>query len=146
MDDRANDAPARMLGLDVGERRIGVAVNEGRMAVPLTIIEHTHRAADIARILSLAETERATAIVVGLPLSMSGDDSEQTRLTRKFAADLEASTKLPLIWQDERLSSASVRLERPPTKPTRRTPKPRVDDLAAAVILQSYIDAMGPAS
>ncbi len=134
-----------MLGLDVGERRIGVAVNEGRMAVPLAIIEHTNRAADIDRILALAGAERASAIVVGLPLSMSGADSEQTRLTRKFAADLEAATELPVIWQDERLSTASVRLaDQPRTKTTRS--KPRIDDLAAAVILQSYIDRLATAS
>ncbi len=139
-----------MLGLDVGGRRIGVAVNEGRLAVPLTIIEHTNRAADIERILALAATERVTAIVVGLPLSMSGADSEQTRLTRKFAADLEAATELPVIWQDERLSTASVAgaagRAMPPrrrgAKATRRSTKPRIDDLAAAVILQSYIDAL----
>jgi putative Holliday junction resolvase len=124
-----------MLGLDVGERRIGVAVSEGRIAVPLTIVEHTDRAADLARIVDLAGREAATAIVVGLPLAPDGGEGEQARLTRKFGEQLAARTSLPVAYQDERLSSADISAAR-----AGRKGKP-IDDLAAAAILQRYIDA-----
>lgn len=134
-----------MLGLDVGERRIGVAVNEGRVAVPLTIIEHTNRASDIARIAQIAGDERATAIVVGLPVSLSGEEHEQSRLTRKFGDDLAAQIDLPVVYQDESLSTASVG-HAAPERRRKRGRKTRVDDQAAAVILQWYIDAQEHAS
>lgn len=154
----------RLLGLDVGTRRIGVAVGEGRVAVPLTIIVHESRAADIARIGELARAQAAGAIVVGLPLSMSGEEHAQAARTRAFGEALALGTGIPVVYQDERLSTAQAsraqtgsvaggrRLApRPDGRPTGRDPrsvhparrrgKPRVDDLAAAVILQAYLDA-----
>ena len=154
----------RVLGLDVGARRIGVAVGEGRVAVPLTIIAHESRAADIARIGELAREQGAEAIVVGLPLSMSGEEHAQAARTRAFGEALALGTGIPVVYQDERLSTAQAsraqtgsvaggrRLAprpdgRPPGRdprsvhPARRRGKPRVDDLAAAVILQAYLDA-----
>ncbi len=136
-----NNAPGRMIGLDVGERRIGVAVSEGRIAVPLTIIEHRNRAADIARIVQIARDRAAEKIVIGLPLmTISGDEGEQARLTRRFGDQLAMESALPVVYQDERYSTATAAIAPPPR--TKRGAKPRLDDRAAAVILQSYIDAM----
>ena len=129
-----------MLGLDFGERRIGVAVSEGSIAVPLTIIEHKNRAADLARIVALAEREGATAIVVGMPLAPDGGEGEQARLTRKFGEQLAASVAVPVAYQDERLTSLDVASAR-----AGRKSRP-IDDLAAAAILQRYIDAQERAS
>jgi putative Holliday junction resolvase len=124
---------ARMLGIDFGERRIGVALGVGALAVPLTIIEHTNRAADLDQIAEIASREAATAIVIGVPLAPDGGEGEQARLTRVFARDLQARVALPVHYQDERLSSFDAR-------PIGRRGKP-IDDLAAAAILQRYIDA-----
>src|SRR5688572_1884791 len=100
-----SEAPARMLGIDFGERRIGVALSQGRIAVPRKIIEHTNRAADLDAIAKIALLERVTAIVVGVPLAPDGGGGEQARLTRVFARQLAERVSLPVIEQDERLSS-----------------------------------------
>lgn len=128
-----------MIGLDIGERRIGVAVSEGRIAVPLMIIEHTNRAADLARIAAIVEREAAAAVVAGLPLAPDGGEGEQARLTRKFGAQLAALLTVPLHYEDERLTSSDAADAR-----SGRKNKP-IDDLAAAAILQRYIDAHGTA-
>jgi putative Holliday junction resolvase len=129
-----------MLGLDIGERRIGVAVSEGSIAVPLTIIEHTNRAADLARIIALVELERAEAVVAGLALAPDGGEGEQARLTRKFGDQLATLLTIPLHYEDERLTSFDVSSAR-----AGRKNKP-IDDLAAAAILQRYLDAHGARS
>ena len=130
-----------MLGIDVGEKRIGIAVNQGRVAVPLTIITHTNRDDDIARITQIARDEQVSAIVVGLPLMMSGDEQEQARASRRFGERLAEATALPVVYSDERLSSADVRAARQRHGDKRRE---HIDDLAAAVILQRYIDTQEP--
>ena len=138
-----------MLGLDVGQRRIGVAVSEGRVAVPLTIIDHESRKADIDRIIDLAHQQEAGAIIVGLPLTMSGEELAQAKRTRAFGNALADRAPVPVIYHDERLSTAQVagaagrrdRARDPSSVHPARRRKVRVDDLAAAVILQSYLDA-----
>jgi putative Holliday junction resolvase len=97
-----------MLGVDVGERRIGVAVSEGRLAVPLVIIEHESRGADIDRVVRIALEQEASAVVVGLPIGMSGEEGEQAKRTRRFGDALARRLAAPVIYQDERLSSAQV--------------------------------------
>jgi putative Holliday junction resolvase len=131
-------APRRLLGLDVGERRIGVAVSEGRIAVPLSIIEHTNREGDIKHVLTCAREQDAAAIVVGLPLHASGDEGEQARRTRRFGDDLAARTDLPVHYQNELLSSVDA--EAAAVAGGRRKQK-HLDDRAAAIILQRYLDA-----
>jgi putative Holliday junction resolvase len=128
-----SDAPPRMLGIDFGERRIGVAVSAGRIAVPKTIIGHTNRAADLDSIARVASEEAVTAIILGLPLAPDGGEGEQARLTRAFGRQLAERTGLPIVYQDERLSSSDA-------VSGTRSARP-IDDLAAAAILQRYIDA-----
>ena len=144
-------ARGRMLGVDVGERRIGIAVSAGRLAVPLVIIEHESRGADIDRVVKLALEQEASAVIVGLPIGMSGEEGEQAKRTRRFGDALARRLTAPVIYQDERLSSAQVtgaaggRIERARTAGPRRggrPERPRIDDLAAAVILQAYIDSL----
>jgi putative Holliday junction resolvase len=132
----------RMLGLDVGERRIGVAVSEGRVAVPLAVIEHRDRAAGIARVVEAAREHEATAIVVGLPLRPSGGEGEQARRTRRFGELLAARVDIPVVYEDETLSTRDAEGAVREAGRGRRKPAP-VDDLAAAVILQRYIDQHG---
>ncbi len=138
-----------MIGLDVGSRRIGIAVSEGRVAVPFTIIDHESRDADIRRIVEIAREQDATAIVVGLPLTISGEERGQAKRTRAFGVALADVAPVPVLYQDERLSTAQVagaagrsdRARNPASVHPARRRKVRVDDLAAAVILQSYLDA-----
>jgi putative Holliday junction resolvase len=125
----------RLLGIDTGVRRIGVAVSEGRIAVPLTIVDHTNRARDLERIAALADREGVDAFVVGLPLAPDGGEGEQARLARKFGEQLAQLQSRPVVFQDERLTSFDVAAAR-----AGRRNKP-IDDLAAAAILQRYIDS-----
>jgi putative Holliday junction resolvase len=134
-------ANLRLLGLDVGERRIGVAVSEGRVAVPLTIIEHTNRTGDIARILAIAGERETNMIVVGLPVTTSGDEGAQARLTRRFGDQLASETVLRVVYHDELMSTVDAEAALP--GPRRR--KVHVDDRAAAIILQRYLDSQEPA-
>jgi putative Holliday junction resolvase len=127
-----SEASRRVLGIDFGERRIGVAVATGTVAVPLTIIEHRDRAADLDQISEIAAREGVDAIVVGLPLAPDGGEGEQARLTRAFGRQLAERAARPVIFQDERLSTLDA-------APPGRRGKP-IDDLAAAAILQRYID------
>lgn len=140
----------RILGLDVGERRIGVAISapEGRLAVPLRVLERRGEAADAQAIADLARAEGAEALVVGYPLSLDGSAGPQARRVEAFARLLASASGLPLELWDERLSS--VQAERPPAGPARRRARgsrrrrPPADDLAAAIILQSYLDRRLP--
>jgi putative Holliday junction resolvase len=131
-----SEAPARMLGIDFGQRRIGVAVSEGRIAVPLTIVDHTNRMRDLDQIAKIAIRETITAIVVGLPLAPDGGEGEQARLTRAFGSQLAERTSLPVVYQDERLTSVDI------TPPRAKRKARPVDDLAAAAILQRHIDSL----
>jgi putative Holliday junction resolvase len=124
-----------MLGIDFGARRIGVAISAGKLAVPLVTIVHSNRTADLDRIAGIATSEAVACVVVGLPLAPDGGEGEQARLTRAFGRRLAARIGLPVVYQDERLSSVDA-------APARRRGKP-IDDLAAAAILQRYIDAQG---
>jgi len=144
----------RLLGLDVGSRRIGIAVSQDAIAVPLTIIEHTSRNASIDRIAGIAREQDAAAVVVGLPISLGGEEHGQAKRTRSFGDALGERTGLRVLYQDERLSTVQAARAgggrpMPPrdprsVHPARRAGKPRVDDLAAALILQAYLDARGP--
>jgi putative Holliday junction resolvase len=143
----SNDAmPSRMLGVDFGARRIGVAVSEGRIAVPLTIVEHENREQDLERVAAIARERDVAAVVVGLPVLESGEEGEQARRTRRFGDALARRLDVPVVYQDERYSS--VRAEAAmadagaaPGRSSQRGGKRGIDDAAAAVILQAYIDS-----
>ncbi|HEY8173923.1 MAG TPA: Holliday junction resolvase RuvX, partial [Dehalococcoidia bacterium] len=110
-----------------------------------TIIEHENRASDLARVSELAAEHDATTIVVGVPLDSARGDTQQSRLIRRFGAQLEQSVDLPVVYHDESYSTVAVEPV-PAKRPRGKRPKARLDDLAAAVILQSYIDAQESAS
>ena len=129
----------RILGLDVGERRIGLAIStpEGRLAVPLRVLERRHVAADLEAIAALARSEQVETLVIGHPLSMDGTAGVQARRVEAFARALAKVAGLPFELWDERLSS--VQAERS-VRPLRRKRRAPADDVAAAIILQSYLD------
>ena len=127
----------RIICLDVGDRRIGVAISspEGLLAVPLRIIERKKEPADIEAIVALARDEQVVAFVVGYPLSLDGTAGQQARQVEGFARRLKKAAGIALELWDERLTS--VQAGRSLTGSRRRGP---VDDLAAAIILQGYLD------
>jgi len=138
----------RVLGLDLGTKRIGVAVSDrsGTIASPLVVLERGRsRAADHARIAELVSAEEAERVVVGLPISLSGADGPAARAARREAATLATVVGVPVETHDERLTTVTAerRLAERGVRGKRR--RAVVDKAAAAVILQSWLDARGAA-
>jgi putative Holliday junction resolvase len=132
----------KLLGLDLGTKTIGVAVSDGLRltATPLETIARTKFTADAARLLELIAENSAVAIVVGLPLNMDGSEGPRAQSTRAFARNLAQKTPLPILFWDERLSSAAVErmLIAADTRRDRRSEV--IDKLAAGYILQGFLD------
>jgi putative Holliday junction resolvase len=131
----------RILGLDMGDSRIGVALSDPLciMASPLTIISRTDEEADIEAIINIARQNEVGRIIIGLPLSMDGSLGTQANKVKEFAAELSCQVDIPVEFKDERLSTVSAkRIVRNVRKTNRET---RYDAAAAALILQSYLDS-----
>jgi putative Holliday junction resolvase len=149
---------SRLLGVDLGERRIGLAVadRDGTPARPLATIRRAWRmAGDVAAISRVVAEQGIDELIVGLPLEASGADGPQARLTRTWAEALATTLLLPMSYRDERLTShlAEQRLGPmphgrsggPPTAHQRDAYRARVDREAAAIILQDELDARAAA-
>jgi putative Holliday junction resolvase len=144
---------SRILGLDLGEKRIGVAVADTNgIATPLTTLRRAARPEDDAvAIARLLVDQGATEIVVGLPLEAAGQEGVQARLTREWVAAVSPLLDAPLRYRDERLTSHLAeqrvgpmkrgRSGGPPSKTQRDAHRARVDREAAAIILQDELDA-----
>ena len=131
----------RALGLDLGERRIGVAVSSGSVASPIeTVVRSGDRRADHRRLLAIAAEWEVDTIVVGLPLSLDGSEGPAARSARAEMAELAAATSCTVVPYDERLTSVTAnRLLREGEVPG-RSRRQVVDQLAAAVMLQAWLD------
>jgi len=133
-------AITRSLGLDVGDRRIGAALSdpEGILASPLTIIERSDDRAALAAIIDIINTNQVGQIIVGLPLSRDGSIGQQAEKVMAFARELGKHTDVSMDFRDEILSTVEAnRLMRETGKGKR---KGHDDDIAAAVILQGYLE------
>jgi putative Holliday junction resolvase len=143
----------RLLGIDLGERRVGLAVadGDGSSARPLATLRRGRDLdADVEALRAVVASEAIDALVVGLPLEASGDEGRQATLTRAWAEAIEQRLAVPVTLRDERLSShlAEGRLGPmkrgrsggPPTKTQRDAYRSRVDREAAAIILQDELD------
>lgn len=133
----------KLLGVDHGLKRIGLAVSDtsGLVARELTIINRTTKQADFERINRIAAEQQVTAIVVGLPFNDQAQAGEYTQAdtVRKWVERFQATTSLPIILWDEQLTSLDAR---DISIRQRRKPRDPIDDLAARVMLQSYLDAV----
>ena len=137
----------RALGLDLGTVRIGVAITDpGRViASPYGLIERGgDHGADHALIARVIEHNGATIVVVGLPRAMSGRDSDATRAVRAELEELRAALSVPVVLWDERLSTVTAQRALIEGGVRRKQRKGSVDKVAAAVILQSWLDAGAP--
>jgi putative Holliday junction resolvase len=142
-------ATGRILGLDAGDRRIGVAISdpEQRLALPLHSVVRDGRGGELAAIEALVASEEVVELVVGLPLSLSGEAGPQAESARAFAQGLEARLKLPVRLWDERLSTREAEQRMSNQRPGRRREQSRrqqvdVDAIAASIILQAYLDSL----
>lgn len=134
----------RVLGLDFGERRIGLAISddEGRFAFPAGYHERSGLARDLEVLRALAEEQGVVRIVVGLPLLLDGREGKGALAARKFAGALGAATSLPVELVDERLTTreAEHALREAPSK-ARRGRKHVIDSMAATLLLRGWLDA-----
>lgn len=133
----------RILGLDVGARRIGIAVSDplGMTAQGLSTLQRRNRRFDIGEIRKLLEEYEVREIVVGNPLRMSGQSGTQAEKMATFAAQLQQTFSIPVHLWDERLSTAEAHrlLDETDIRDSRR--KEVIDKMAAVLILQSFLDA-----
>jgi putative holliday junction resolvase len=144
----------RLLGIDLGERRVGLALSEpdGSAALPLaTIRRGATLDADVTTLRAIVDRHGIAELVVGLPLEAAGTEGPQSTITRAWAAAVADRLALPVTLRDERLTShlAETRLGPmkrgrsggPPTRTQRDAYRARVDREAAAIILQDELDA-----
>ena len=134
----------RLMGLDLGTKTIGVAISdvERRIASPVETIRRTKFKADATALLALITKHDVGAIILGKPLNMDGSEGPRVQATEAFARNLRQLTELPILFQDERLSTAAVTRTLIDADTSRARRAELVDKLAAAYILQGFIDRM----
>jgi len=131
----------RLVGLDVGDRRIGVAVSDptGSLASPVEVYHRKGHEMDVRHVVDLVETYEASGVVIGLPKNMNGTEGPQAEKTREFA-EAVAQQGLPIFLWDERLSTVEATRRMVEQRHRRRGIQQRIDSEAAALILQTYLD------
>lgn len=132
----------RTLGLDIGDRRIGIALSDalGLTAQRLTVLERRNPAADVEAIRILITTHQVEQVVAGLPLTMRGEQGAQAKKVAGFVALLRRRVTIPVQWLDERLTTVQGQraLSEMNTSPRKR--KLMIDQVAAQLILQHFLD------
>lgn len=133
----------RALGLDIGSVRIGVAVSDpaGCVASPVAVLDARALAADLRPLLRLVEDYETECLVVGLPLTLAGEEGPQAAVVRSEAERLSRGTGLPVYFADERLSSEEAHRSMAASGLSAREQRGAVDKVAAAIILQGWLDA-----
>jgi putative Holliday junction resolvase len=137
--------PGRVLGLDLGDARIGVAISDDarRMAVPLGTVR-TGAPADLRAIADLIREHGVTLVVVGHPLLLSGEAGDRAHHAERFAAAIGEALDVPVLLQDERLSTVEAGRVLRDSGASGRDRRRTIDRSAATVILQSWLDTDRP--
>ena len=135
----------RLLGLDVGDKTVGLALSDPGLSVasPITTIRRTKFTADATALLKLAAERGVGGLVIGLPLNMDGSEGPRCQSVRQFAANLLKLKDMPILFWDERMSTMAVEREMIAHDVTRAKRDKTVDQAAAAFILQGALDALG---
>ena len=135
---------ARLLGLDLGTKTIGLALSDvtRSVATPYDTICRTKFTADAKTIREVVEKNQVGALVIGLPLNLDGSEGPRAQSTRAFARNLAARTPLPILLWDERLSTTAVERALIEADRSRARRAELIDKMAAAYILQRVLDRM----
>lgn len=133
---------ARLMGLDIGEKTIGLALSDSGLSIasPYETIKRTKFTRDAAELLAFAAKEGVGGFVLGLPLNMDGSEGPRAQSTRQFARNLAELTPLPICFQDERMSTMAVTRTLIDADRSRKRRKDLVDKMAASYILQGALD------
>jgi putative Holliday junction resolvase len=135
------------MGLDVGTKTVGVAVSDalGITAQGVTTVRRTNMKADLSALTGLIAEHEVTRIVVGLPLNMDATEGPRAKASRAFGAVLEKATGLPIEYQDERLTTVAAERVLLEADLSRQKRRQVIDQVAAQLILQGWLDARGSA-
>ncbi|HEY8202952.1 MAG TPA: Holliday junction resolvase RuvX, partial [Actinomycetota bacterium] len=141
---RSGGVPGPLLGIDPGTRRIGVAVSDagGTIALPLEVVQRGKDDAWVRRIAELAEERGVAGVVVGLPVRMDGSEGPEAAEARRLAGILEQRLGVPAVLVDERFTSVAANRAMASADVDSRRRRPVVDKVAAAILLQSHLDAL----
>jgi putative Holliday junction resolvase len=134
----------RLLGLDLGEKTIGLALSDTLLSIatPMQTLKRGKFAADAAQLDIIISAQGVGGLVVGLPLNMDGSDGPSAQSARAFARNWAARSPLPVVMQDERLSTSAVTRTLLEADASRRRRSEVVDKMAAAYILQGALDRL----
>jgi putative Holliday junction resolvase len=135
----------RLIGLDLGTKTIGLALSDlGRgIASPMETIKRKKFTLDAEKLLEICAKQQVGGIVLGLPLNMDGSEGPRCQATRAFVRNLSQKTDLPITYWDERLSTAAVTRTLLEADSSRAKRAEAVDKMAAAFILQGFLDRLG---
>jgi putative Holliday junction resolvase len=135
---------ARLLGLDVGTKTIGLALSDvtRSVATPYDTIRRSKFTADAKTIREVVEKNQVGALVIGLPLNLDGSEGPRAQSTRAFARNLAAHVEVPMVFWDERLSTAAVERHLIEADASRKRRAEVVDRMAAAYILQGALERL----
>jgi putative Holliday junction resolvase len=131
-----------LLGVDLGEKRIGLAVSDptGFLATALRVLPSQGRARDVAAVAGVATAEGVEAIVIGVPVNMDGSHGPQAEKSRRFGEMLAARFAVPVLYWDERLTTVEASRYLRDSGMRRQKRRETLDAAAAAVLLQGYLD------
>ena len=137
-------ADKRLMGLDLGSKTIGVATSDRTrtIATPIETIERKKFTADAGRLMAIAAAENIGVIVLGLPVNMDGSEGPRCQSTRAFARNFARLSPAPIVYWDERLSTAAVERMLIQADASRAKRDQVIDKLAAAWILQAALDSL----
>ena len=132
-----------LLGIDYGTKRVGVAVSDRDQKFSSPLYNHQRQGTqgDTRFFKTLVEEYQPVGMVVGLPIHLSGDESEKSREARKFAEWLSSVTGLPYCFQDERFSSFQAECLMTDAALTKKQRKDRIDKIAAQILLQNFLES-----
>lgn len=133
----------RILAVDPGSKNLGIALSDptGTIANPLTVLKHVSRQANATAILEIAESHDAQVIIVGQSLDQNGQPTFEGRRAARLAGEIQSLSDIRVVLWDESFSTVEAQQARLALGSPRRKRQGHLDDLAATVILQSYLDA-----